>query len=94
MGHQSAQLLFDRREGSGRTLARLVGTRARAHKTSKEAVVAQRAKVGFCPFCAGPTHVAVPSGYSVGELSAYKARVISLLGEPGTWAARYSAGAF
>ena len=75
--YQSAELLFDRRGGSGCVLVRLVGTCARAFK-AKEADVAQHAEVGFRPRCAKRTHVAAPSSYSVGEFSSSKEQGISL----------------
>ena len=40
----------------------------RAEAGSREGrEVTQRAKAGYCPFCARPTHVAVPSRFVVGE---------------------------
>ena len=53
----------------------------------------QRAKVGFCPCCASPTHFAAPSRYWVGEYSPRKAHGIQSRRERGPWAVRYFAGA-
>ena len=66
IAYQSAELLFDRREGCGRILARLVGTCARAHKASKDVDITQRARAGFCPCCATLTHIDDPPWYKLG----------------------------
>ena len=43
----------------------------------------QRAKVGYCPCCTGPSHVALPSRYRVGKYSSRDARGIQLWKDPG-----------
>ena len=72
-------------------VVRLEGTCTRAHKGSKETDATQRAKVGFCPFCAKPTHIANPSRYVVGEVPPGRARGVSLRTGHGPWAARFFA---
>ena len=89
--YQPAELLFDRREGSGHILVRLEGMRTRAHKAGKGAEPTQRATVGFYSCCALPTHIAIPSQYAVGDLSRHRARVAPPLMEHGPWAGRYFA---
>ena len=91
IAYQSAELLFDRREGCGRILARSVGTCARAHKASKDVDITQRARASFCPCCAKPTHIAVPSRYAAGEFSLSKAWGNSSTKERGPWAVRFYA---
>ena len=66
-------MLFGRCEGQGSILVRLVGTCTRAHQGGKKDDIAQRAKVGYCPWCARPTHGAAPARYVVGELFRHKA---------------------
>ena len=88
VAYQSAELLFDRREGNGRISVRLVGTRTWAHKARKEADITHRAKVGLRPCCTRPTHVAAPSRYLVGGRPSSRAEGISLLKEHGPWAVR------
>ena len=61
--HQSADVLFDRREGGGRILARIAGSRARARKGSEQGGMTQRAKVGYEPCRTRPAHFAAPSCY-------------------------------
>ena len=91
IAYQSAELLFDRRDGRGRIFARLVETCARAHEASKDVDITQRARVGFCPRCAKPTHIAVPSRYAVGEFSLPKAWGISSPKERRPWAVQFYA---
>ena len=92
MAYQLAELPSGRCDGGGHIWARLIGTCTRAHKASRNGDIAQLAKVGFCPCCAGPTHIAAPSRYSVGEYPPNKARVVHLWKEHGPWAVRYFAG--
>ena len=86
--YQSAEVLFDRCEGQGRIPVRLVGNCARAHQGSKKDDIAQRAKAGYCLYCTRPTHVALPSRYTVGEYSCHKAHGVQLWKDHGPWAAR------
>ena len=77
----------------GRILVRLTGSCARAHKGSQQGDMTPRAKVGYCPCCAPPTHIAAPSRYQVGEYSAHKARGVQMRTDHGPRAVRYFAGA-
>ena len=70
MAYQSAEVLYDRCQGGGRSPVRIAGTRTRAHQGSQEGDMLQRARFGYCPYCALPTHVTVPSRYQAGEHSA------------------------
>ena len=56
--------------------------------------IARRAKAGYCPCCARPTHVALPSRYAAGEHSGHKARGVQLRRDRGSWAARFFAAVF
>ena len=78
MAYRSAEVLFGRCEGQGRILVRLVGTCSRAHQGRKKEDIAQPAKVEYCPCCARPAHVALPSCYAAGEYSGHKARGVQL----------------
>ena len=92
MAYQSAEVLFDRCEGDGHILVRPTGTCARAHKWG-QGELAHRAKVGHCPSCARPTHVAALSRYMAEEYSVRKACGIQLRREFGPWAVRFFAAA-
>ena len=74
--YKSAAILFGSREGDSSVLARLKGTCKRAHQ-GEETESAQQAKVGVSPFCARPTHIAVPNRYAAGEFSKEKGRGLS-----------------
>ena len=91
MAYQSAEALIGRCEVPGGILVRLVGTCARAHQGSQKDDIAQRAKVGYCPWCARPTHGAAPPRYVVGELFRHKAHGAQLWEDHGPRAARYFA---
>ena len=75
MACPSGELPLGQREGSGRILVRIEGACTREHKAGNNAEITQRAKVGRCPCCTRPTHIAVPLRYVVGE-----SREISLWG--------------
>ena len=91
MAYQSAELLIGQREDSGRILVRIESTCSRARMSEKNAETAQRAKVGYCPCCTRPTHIAAPSRYVVGEFAPSNHRGNSLWMEHGPRAVRYFA---
>ena len=91
MAYQSAEMLFGRREEDGYISVRLQGACARAHQGGQKGDMTQRAKVGYCPCCTRPTHVAARSRYMAGEYSGHKAHGIQLWKEHGPWAVRYFA---
>ena len=93
MAYQSAEVHFDRLSGGGLFLVRLTGTWPRAHQGGQKRDMTQRAKAGYCPCCARPTHVAAPSRFQAGEHPGHKAHGIQLRREFGHWAVRYFAGA-
>ena len=90
-----ADILFELSEGNPRILVRIEDACARTRKAGENGNAAQRAKVGSCPCCARPAHIAVLARYEVGELSPEDAREISLRMEQGPRAARcYAARLF
>ena len=91
--YQSAEVLFDRCEGVGPVLARLLGTCARTRQGGQKGDMTQRAKVGYRPCCPRPNRVAVPPRYVAGKYSGHEAHGIRLRKEHGPWAVRYFAAA-
>ena len=86
LAYQSAEILFDRCEGGGRILVRILGTCTRAPQGGKKGDITQRAEARYCPCCARPAHVAAPSRYS-----AHKAHGLQLRKDHGPWTVRYFA---
>ena len=80
MAYKGAAIHFGSREGGE-------GACTRAHPGGRNGL-AQRARVGNCPCCTRPTHVAVPTRYAVGEFSKERARGLALRTEHGPWAAQ------
>ena len=68
-------------------LIRMEEAIAKGHDASKRNL-AQKAKVGNFPCCAGATHIALPPTYLLGESSAVEEKGLSLSTEDGPWARR------
>ena len=77
MANQSETISFGSREGDSHILVQFGGTCARPHPGGRNDL-AQRARAGYRPCCARPTHVAVPARYEVGAFAPEKARGLSL----------------
>ena len=73
LAYQSACIATQHCEVEKFALTRSVGTNARAH-SAPPAVIAQRAKVGYCPFCTVATHVAFPPAFAIGGFNTHKVR--------------------
>ena len=86
---QSADVAPDLREAEKFAPVRLVGTSSRAHPANKTDIT-RRAKVGYCPCCARPTHVATPPTRA-GEISPIEVPRAPSLGEFGGLGPRHLA---
>ena len=67
MAYQPAEVFFGRFEGDGRSLARITGSRARAHQGGQNGDMIGRAKAGYCSCCTRPARIAAPPSYKAGE---------------------------
>ena len=90
--YQSAEVLFGPVQARSDLLIRLVGRRCKGHSDRQS--VTQRAKVGYCPCCATPTHVAVPLSYELGKDDRRKRTSMDLWAQFGPWAQRRHAAIY
>ena len=84
--YQSSEVLFDAVGTRDDVLARLEGLRCKGHNDKRN--VCQKAKVGFCPCCAIPTHVAIPNSFALGGNGIRKQQTIDLWAAFGPWGPR------
>ena len=87
--YQSPEVLFDAAKTRDDVLVRLEGLRCKSHNDKQN--VCQKAKVGFCPCCAIPTHVAIPNSYALGENDFRNQQAIDPWAAFGPWGPRRSA---
>ena len=74
--HQSSEVLFDAVGTRDDVLARLEGLRCKGHNDKQN--VCLKAKVGYCPCGAIPTHVGIPNSYVLGKNDSRKQQAIDL----------------
>ena len=83
--YQSAEVLFDLIGVRDEILIRIDGLRCKGHKSSE---TCQKAKLGYCPRCAIPTHIAIPNSFELGEFPIRKQQVMDLWAKHGPWGPR------
>ena len=89
---QSAEVLFGPVQTTHDILIRLEGRRCKGHSDRQHTT--QRAKVGYCPCCTLPTHVAIPLSYVLGEDDRHKRIAMDIWAERGPLGQRRYAALF
>ena len=89
---QSAEVLFGPVQTTHDILIRLEGRRCKGHSDRQHTT--QRAKVGYCPCCTLPTHVAIPLSYVLGEDDRHKRIAMDIWAEWGPLGQRRYAALF
>ena len=89
---QSAEILFGPIGTTHEILIRIEGRRCKGHSDRTQNT--QRAKLGYCPCCTRPTHVALPFSYDLGVDDPHKRVAMDLWAEWGPWGQRRYAGVY
>ena len=84
--YQSAEDPFNSVATRDDVLVRIEGLRCKGRYDKQN--ICQKVKVGFCPFCSTPTHVAIPTSYRLGEYDDRKLQAIDLRAQFGPWGPR------